>query len=255
MPDPRKRRRLTDLYVQGEVLTLDDTKEDPIAVWIQKITPLEQREAVTKAGAARARIMLLQFKDFDNDDRLALLSQAQFQGLAKDREQMIEFLCGAELSRMRLSHESEIGELEEWSDHEYLESLQQAWADDLFEKYALDPEDKEAANCFAELKRFDDQVTKMLDSDRRAFKRDYATMSDEQIVNKVVDLLIEAEADDLWISEYRRWNIYYSTRETENHAERYFETRKEIDQLQPVILGQLINAIDNLDVERTEGKD
>lgn len=252
--DTSRRRRLTDLYRKGRLLTLDDDRNDPIAIYIKKMAPFEQKIALEKANAAKARVLAAKFGQKGSDERLSFLAQADSQGLA-DREQMIELLSEVELNKKRMSHEAELASEKYWSENNFLEGLLSEWQDGLEDKYAEDPEDPDASRVFAELSKFRDEVGKRVEKDRKAFKRDYASDSDETLREKVINVLIEQESDSVWMNEFRKQQIFYSTRDPEDHDKRYFADRSEIDQCEMEVLRQISVAIDDLEVDSIEGKD
>lgn len=256
-----KRRRLADLYVRGKELEIDDgSGEGSVVVWVHKISPLENKNAMDLANAARARLMAARFAEDDDQIRLALSSEAEMSGLFSSRETICDYIYSAELLKARQSHEAELGADEEWSKNDYLEGLRTSWhgTDDtegLKDKYALNPEDPEAAPVFAELKRFVQHVEELLERDRGRFRREEDRTTDQELRHRVIDMLIENEADQVWYSEYKKQQVFYSVREPSLHEQRYFQSVEELDKLDVKVLKTLMDTFEEVNVEPAEGKD
>lgn len=246
------RRRLTDLYVLGKSLELnDDTGDEPIEVWISKINPLENREAGDKASAARAAFLSAKFAPDNDPDRIVYLDQLND---FRDRDQMVEFLAYPKIQESKQSHEAELASEDRWAKDNYYNSLVEAWNGGVAAKYEEDPKDPEAKKVFSELTKYANEVEKRVDSDKVDILSSYDIKTDEEIRREVIDRLIETDSDYAWLAELRKWQVYYAVREPEDHKRRYFFDKGEVDALDPQILGELVRAFVDLQVEATEGK-
>jgi len=87
----RSRRRLTDLYLTGKELSLDDGSDDPIVVYMSKISPIEQRDAADQATKARAEILVIKNSPDQAGERLLYEDQLFDLGL-DSRDAWVEFL-------------------------------------------------------------------------------------------------------------------------------------------------------------------
>lgn len=255
----KRRRRLTDLFVIGKELVFEDgsDNEEPITIWLSKISPLEQKESADRATSARARILAIRKSD-DEDAKLQLSvleEQISDYGITESSEQMIDFLIAPELQQKIVSAEQRISSEGEWAEDEYFKALSESWFDGgMAEKYKEDPEDVEAKRVFSELKRFNDLVLEDVESERENLRHEFAHMSDEKLYSKVLDRTISTEADYAWLAEFSKWQIFFAVRDPDNHDERYFIDRDEIDALDPVVLNRLTAEYQDLTVNPMEEK-
>lgn len=253
----KPRRRLQDLYVRGQMFSVDDGSdpENPVQVWIQKITPLEQKNAIDKAHSARARIRASKDTEAGVELRTRLYAEAQMSGFFTTRENMIEFVEAEEFRRRQMSHEAEIAAEERWAENDYLNGLRTAWEDGLMERYLIDSTDPEAAGVYDQLKGFFAEVDEKMQAERRAIVFQYESTSDNELKEKIVDMLIDGEADEAWLTEFRKWQVYFATRDPEDHNQRYFESRDDVDTIDHKILKDLFGVFDELMVDVNEGKE
>lgn len=251
-----KRRRLTDLYVTGKELEFNDGQDDePIKVWLSKISPLENRDAADTASSVRAGILALKNSP-DTDDRRLAVYKEQLEDLGLvDRETMIDYIIAPEVQKALASAEAKIAEEEEWSKDDYLSSLQKAWNDGLSDKFAAEDDNEEAQRVYDELKRYTEQVVAEVEQEREYLRDSWVSSSDSELYEECLSKTIDAEADFAWVNEYSRWQLFYAVRDPEDHKERYFEIREEIDALDPKVLNTLLAEYRELTVDPQEGKD
>lgn len=248
------RRRLTDLYAKGKEVTVDDGNGQ-VVVWLQKLSPMEQKQAMDKAHAARARVVAVRKAGDEDERRMAFLTEAELDGLFTNRELMIEFICGDKIQKIRLSHESELAHSDEWSKHDYLGGLRDAWNDGLNETYSEDPENIDAQQVYKELERFYAKIDKLVERDKKSVTSEYDKTPDDVLQRKVVDMLIESQADQEWVEVFRKTQLFYCVRDPEAQGERYFESVDELDYLDPRVISELSREYDELMVDTNEGKD
>jgi hypothetical protein len=250
-----KRRRLTDLYLLGkEIVVNDDSGNDPISLWLSKLSPVEQRDAAEQATKARARILAIKNSPEASADRLIYEDQLFELGL-DDRSAWIEFLAASKLQEAELSNEERIGSEGEWAENDYLKSLQEAWNSGLSDKWIADPEDDEAKTVYTELRRFADIVVEATSAEREAIIAEFEGIPDEDLKRKAINRIIESESDFAWMNEFAHWQVYYAVREVEDHSKRYFESREEVDYLDNRILTELVRHYREMTVDSIEGKD
>jgi hypothetical protein len=258
----KNRRRLTDLYMVGQELSFtDDDLEDsePIVIWLNKISPIQQRDAADNATKVRAGILSIKNAPSASAERLIYEDQIYDLGL-DERTLQIEFLATNKLQEAETSNEERLAAEDEWADDQYLRSLQEAWNDGAMEIWTSNPdgedaETKEAVRIYDELKRFADQVTKASEDDRENILAEYEHYSDEEIFKQTVDRIIESEADFAWMNEFACWQVFYAVRDPEDHSERYFENRDEVGYLDNRILTEIVREYRDMTVEGVEGKD
>lgn len=253
----RKRRRLTDLYMVGKELSLDDHSDDsdePIVIWLNKLSPIEQRDSADNATKARANILAIKNTPSGSVERLAYEDQIYDIGI-DNRSLQIEFLASEKIQQAEISNEERLAAEDEWAKDQYLVSLREAWNDGMMEKWTEDPKDEEAKKIYEELKRFSEQVTNASEDERESILAEYEHLADEEIFKNVVDKIIESEADFAWMNEFAGWQVYYAVREIDDHKARYFESRDEVSCLDNRILTEIVREYREMTVEGVEGKD
>ena len=256
-----RRRRLSDLYVRGQEVELNDGEDaDPVVVWVHKISPLENKQAMDQANAIRAKLMAARFVCDESEVRLTIFSEAEMAGLFAERGRMIDYIKDEEITQARMSIEAQLADDEEWKKNDYLEGLRESWngtEDDggMRKRYAMNPEDPEAKAVFDELKRYVEKVEELLERERKRFRREEDRTTDQELRNQVVDKLIESEADNVWYGEFRKRQLFYSIREPEAHDQRYFQSVDELDMLDEQVVGMLLEKFDEVNVSVSEGKD
>jgi hypothetical protein len=248
------KRRLEDLYIRGRQVVIDDGTGDPVTVWMQKLNPLEHEKAIRKAGAAKARV-LMALRDIDSEEYQEAYSDVVDLG---PREALVEYLIADESAKIRDAKETELSFADEWRDENYLQGLRDAWEDPdapLKDVYATNPDDEEAHRVFLELKRFADQVAAEVDPEIEALKQDWVDAPEEDIRKKTLERFIELRAGLAWLREFRRAEVYFGTRDSEDHRKYYFASRDQVDGLANEVFFQLSTACQDLMVEPAEGKD
>lgn len=252
--DVPRRRRLEDLYILGKKVEIDDGR-GPVEVYIQKLAPVEYRRALDMAHAARARLMAVRAADETDPTRQNAVSEAELNGLLYDRDAMIAYLIAPELDRKRRSHRAELAQEPKWSKNDYYEGLLDAWQDGLSEEYAKDPEHKEAKHVHAELTKFNKEVERRMKGEERALREGCDRKSDEDLRREVVDKMLETQADQAWVNEFRKAQLFFALRDPDDTSQLYLEQPSDIDRLDFRVVEILLEAFDELMVEPSEGKD
>lgn len=250
------RRRLTDLYVTGTEVTLNDgdNQDDAVTVWLSKISPIEQRDAADKATAARAKLLLIKNTPLHSAERLVYEDQLLDLGLTR-REDWVEFIALNEIQEAELSNQERIASEGEWAKNDYLDALQKAWNDGLGDKYEEDENDEEAKRVYDELMRFTQEVVEATEEDRTNILDKYAADSDDELMKQAVDRIIDAESDFAWMNEFSRWQLFYAVREPNAKKVRYFVEKEEVDALDARIVQTLLEKYREITVDPIEGKD
>jgi hypothetical protein len=220
-------------------------------VWLQKLNPLEHEKAIRSAGAARARAML---EGRNRDGEAWQEAYADMHDLGP-RETLIDYLIAEEISKRTDAHEAELAFEEEWAKDGYLQGLRDSWEGGLKDRYVIDAGDEEASRVFTELQRFSDQVSAQVEPETADLRRDYDDISDDALMQKAVERFIELRSGLAWLREFRRSEVFYATREIDDHRKYYFTTRDEVDNLASEVFTQLTTAYQELIVDPSEGKD
>lgn len=242
-----KTRRLTDLFVVGQEVVIDDGNFEPITVWLQKLNPVEHETAMRRASGARARVL-----SGKNEEEIEM---AQDEAAQITREVWIEYLVSDALGKRISALEAELSAEEEWSENDYLQGLKDVWEATLEKALEEDPEDISARKVQEELDRFRQQLDERIEGERATLVKDFEAKHDEDLERRVVDRLLQTRADLAWLNEFRKCEVWLSTREPENHRKKYFHSREEVDELAHETLMKIMTAYQSLAVDPLEGKD
>lgn len=247
-----KHRRLSDLYVTGkEVVINDDSDSEPIVVYLQKLNPLENETALRKAGAARARVMAWS-KDSESEEYLSVRSEVLD---IDSTDTLIEYLIQEELANRYSSAEAAVSAEDEWKTDDYYQGLRDAWEGGVSEAWASDPEDPESRRVYDELTRFNDIVNARVEGEAEGLRKDWRNVHVDDLRDEVTKKFIKMRGDMEWLREFRKQELYAATREAENHKKLYFESRTELDMLAPEVAKRLMDEYESLSVDSVEGKD
>lgn len=246
-------RRLTDLMQVGKELVFGDDEEETITVYLRKLTPIDLQAQVKHANAARSRVST-RFKDRESDDWLSVYTNTETLG----REQAIEFLLSQSVGEMVEKFESQVSLEDEWAKDGYLEGLRDSWKDELEEIYFSteegDPEREDAQGVFDELKRYTEQVEKLLSAELEEQRTVYEGRSDEWLFENATAKGLEHECENAWYTAFNEAKIYYGVREHPLHNKRYFESFDEVRNLSSAMVTRILEEFSSLEVDPLEGK-
>jgi len=247
------RRRLTDLYKYGRSVTIEDPDGgEDFVVWVQKMNPLQHETALNDANMVRAHLMSLRRLPLD-DERLALYLTEVEDQVGNDPR---EFLALTKEASIRMAKEDEVAAEDEWAKDNYIQSLRDSWTEGMSDRYHVDNEDEEASRIWEELKRFNDQVQVKVDADMKHVRDEVSYLSDDEVTEKILHQVIEGHANSKWIREFRRLEIFYATRVSEEEKDvLYFESVKEVQELSGEVFNLLSDAYTSLNLQPVEVKD
>lgn len=247
------KRRLTDLWVVGRLLDVDDGDGDPIQIWLQKLNQIELNDTTRRCDAQRARMLAVRGNQ-DSDEWQALENAVVDYARANGPEQVVEFLLIEDRPKVQRNHESRIANEEKWSKDNYVMGLRDAWQDGLDKRWLENNDDLEPARVKAELDKFLAEVNEAVENEMDALRDGYKSMHQEEIDAKMAERLLEMEANQEWMKELWKCQLFYSIREPDNHA-RYFDKLDEVNALSIKAFEFLRDAYQNLEVDVLEGKD
>lgn len=256
-----KKRRLSDLYVTGKEVVIDDGAGG-VKVYLRKLTQLEHEAAMRKASAAKAQVLLIR-NNPEDEEWLSVYAEIDELG---ERANIVEFLIAEDLAQVEQSRATELEFEEEWAKDGYAQGLRDAWEGDeetpgLKDRYIDDEDDPEAKKVFDELKRFSDIVDKSVQAEAVRLRADLEGVDEEELRRRAVARYLDMRAGMAWVREFHRSQVLFATRDPEDHDKYYFvnqmgkPNRAEIDKLAPETLGALSRGYDELEVDPTEGKD
>jgi hypothetical protein len=246
------KRRLTDLWVVGREVVLDDGRGDPITVWMQKNSATEAVEINRRCDAARARVLTAR-EDEDSDEWKAIEASVKEYSNGK-KEPVVEFLLTEDRERLRRTHEARIADEDEWTQDNYLQGLRDAWVGGMEKRWLREPDDPEALRVKEALDRYVTQVNEAIDEEVELMRQSMMTNSLNELQTRMMMKLLDMDANQAWVREMWCSQIYYAVRDPENKRERYFESRDEVDLLSAQCFEHLHDAYNNLEVDVMEGK-
>lgn len=241
-------RKLSDLYVTGKELTIDDGNGDPVKLYVRKITPLDAEEAYRAANAAKVKAMTAKT---DPEDLTFQIVRERCDQMVKD--DIVEQLAEYELQKKRLVIEAELEAEDRWSNDDYLQGLHDAWNSGLKKKHFTDP-DEETKRVFDEMQEFDHELNKRLEKEKEAFLKDLKGLSAQKLKDRYFDEQFERQGEIAWITEYRKQELFFAVRDAEDHDVKAFESPREIDSVSPKLIEMLRETYTDLSVEGLEGK-
>lgn len=250
-------RRLSDLFVRGREVTLNDGLGEPVTVWLQKLNPVDRESAFRRAQAAKARFMV----DSDNEDGEAFQAMYTEARDVSDQEQLISVLIAEDLGKRRAALEAErAGDEESWGKDNYLQSLVDAWVGDdqnpgLAAVAAEDPDDPEAKRVLDEIERFEAEISEGMKDVLAQLKAPYEETPLDDLRRAVTHKLLEMRGNDVFGQEFERQELFFAVRQADDRHKRYFGTITEINDLDEKVIETLLVHFRNLQVELTEGKD
>jgi hypothetical protein len=248
------KKRLTDLYVVGKHFVVNDLSgDDPIEIWLQKLNPVDHDACVKAANAARARILVLQ--QTPECDEVKAIEAELYDMVGMSRELMCDYLVIQRLMEFEEVKAAELASVEEWSKDDYLEGMLDLWEKELKFAWAQDKEHVEAGRVFSEMQRFQALVDESVTTERARLLRDYTDFSEAELWHECRGKAVEMAAQIEWMKEYRRSEVFFATREPNDHRKRYFTSRGEVDDLEPEILGKLLLEYQDLGVGGVSGKE
>ena len=183
----------------------------------------------------------------DRDQRVEALPRA----LAQPRDQLGAERLAPDPHRVEAEEENE----KEWSEEDYLQGLRDSWNDVLSGRLQEDPEDAEALRVLKELERFTTKVDKRIEKERENLRSELELHSIEALREKTVETFLKTRANLLWLSEFRRAQLWLAVRQVNDHKAYYFTSRDEVDELPEEVLTILVRSYAELEVDTLEGKD
>lgn len=250
-------RRLEELYALGTVVEITDDGVDengnpfpPVEVYLAKLSPALQQRAFDKANAERAKVLAIKRRP-DSTEYLSIQADV----FDMDREGLEERLLADHMARRRAPLEAKfIHDNEDWNEDGYVEGLWDAWNNGLKDKYEENPEDPEAIRVKEELDRYEKELQEIIDHEEADFRRYLSKRTEDELQKKVTDQQLKLQADLAFLVEHRYCQVWLATRDPDDHDEKYFETREDVDKLDARVFRALADAYQALEVPADEGK-
>lgn len=249
-----ERKRLEQLYVFGDIEEIKDPRGFFEKVWVQKLSPSEETDALKPARAKRSRISIVKRKDPSSEEFLDYVYKLEDYGITSEEDLSILILQN-KLDELRATIELRVAGEDKWAEDDYLIGLQDAWLDGLRDKYLEDSEDSEAAKVFSELEAYTKEVEEEFEPERDGLISELSHLTYEELQNKAAIALIEREAQNEMMEEFRAQRLFYAVREENNHEKRYFSSVDVIRTLPKEVRNPLEAKLEELTVGVMEGKD
>ena len=248
-----KRKKLSDLFVTGTEVEFRDGSDNPPKVWIQKLTPHETQEAADKARPEKMKI--LSIRKLPDDDPAKLRYIDEVETSLESKEDMMNFIISDKLEKAAISAQEEVASRDQWSKDDYLDGLQEAWREELKDRYFEDPEDEEASRVYEQLQKYTEEVTKEIKAKSLELRNEVDHLKEDELKRRCVNKLITIYSDSALLETFEKWKLYFAVRDPEKHSKKYFSSPEEIDGLQGPVLERLRDAYAELTVDGFEGKD
>lgn len=257
-----KKRRLTDLYRRGKLVEFDDG-EGSLEVWLQKPNRVEMESIYRRANAAKARFLLNAEAEDSEEFQSAIATVME----VDDQELLMTLALVDEFGRAKAVVEAQLESDPEgeWAKDDKLQSLYDSWQGDeenlgLKAAYAMDPEGEtpegqDAKAVLDELTRFQKQVDEAFKVERERIVKDHEGLPRLDLVRKAARTVIDNEANEKFMAEFLRQQIFYAVREPETRDKRYFATLAEVDLLDDTVTLILQGHINDFMMDVSEGKD
>ncbi len=243
------RKSLEDLYEAGREYDISPHSDGTAMIYIRKLGPLQQAEAVRKANAERTKIKTL-LDDKENEEYLTLVREAA----EVDREEKIEQLAQTEVAEDRAKIEQEISEKEDWASDDKLQGLVDAWEGGLLEEWLKGEglRSEESERVYADITRFNDEVVKKLEGRLKQAKRPLQDKTDDELNDMVAEAQVEYEASIAWMRTFRLYQIVFGVHDTDRN--RMFDHIDEVSSLPSELFGKLVDALLDLTTPTLEVK-
>jgi hypothetical protein len=253
----KKRRRLGDLYIRGREVSVDDGSENPVTIWIQKLNEIDRDAVLRRANAAKARYML----ECEHDESELFVSTYASVREYLDRDGLLNIVMADDVVAARQRIEAQFTHDEKgWGKDNKILDLIEAWTGSdetpgLAAAYAEDKDDPEALRVKAEIEAFDAQVEAAVEGERVALLQQWIDATDNDLARSASREILKRRADESFMREWTRQQIFHCIRELDDHHQRYFGTIDEVDDLDDQVRAYLDRTCNALLIERSEGKD
>lgn len=257
MADSAALRRVTDLFVEGTEMVLDE--HDPVIVWINKLNPFQVDEARKDGQAARTRYTLAL-----NDPRSEESQEFDLRSANLDDDTLAAGMAQAKYQQFLVAAADDMRSDKEWA--EKSNALDRA-SEQLADRPVDDPErvamDKLAEEYYAELEE-------RADAKREAEREGLRALPHEELRQKYRQQWIEERATSAFLTEYRITELWYALRECFSsgkddngrwkhekcdHRIKLLDDRQQVRQLPDELIRQARHAVENLVVDDRSSKD
>lgn len=263
-------RKLSDLYVVGKEVVFDDEAvketvvnddgtveeifEEPVKVWLQKLVRAEQQEAVKKAGAKKS-LFARRYKDEGAESEDVLALRSNYAPSFTSRETLKKFLLDQMVADERAALEAQVAAEDRWAKDEYLAGLFAEWESHLKDDYNTDEPSDEALEVYEVLLEYLKEVSKAEESFRKQEDEVLDLRTTEELDKQVMDSIVSLHENIVWLTEFRRQELFHAVRKIDDHRTRYFDSVEGLDEVPDEVSAKLALNLEALTVSGIEGKD
>lgn len=239
-----KYKRVTDLYVQGAELPL----EDGSVIWMQVLNPFERDEAIHDAQVARSRFVLAMKED--GAERLKVEAKREESG----RDAFIKDLAGLRTDEKLTEVINAIQDDPDWK--ERLDVIQRTDPDN-----AANPLTQEELMFLAKVQgEYIQEIYARQETENQYLVRHYEAMNEKDLLEEYLEMWLQRRGGALAQGEYLLTEMWFGARccnalkdddgnyshRTCDHSERVFESKNEVrglpEQLQ-LMMRDALNAV------------
>ena len=245
--------KITDLFVEGGVLSLTGHDGSVLPVWINKLTPFEVEQVNHEGRIARARAILA-LKEIGSPEYD--LFRASMVGISS--EEIIDSLVNAKDNEFLLGAYRSIRSDTEW--RERVEVLD--WSSDQVEPLAEDdPQRKLLEKIQAE---YTEEIQKRLDVSRRHARDELTDLSADQLEKRYTDMYLDERGLAAFQQEHAKFEVFYAMRQCKgtrdesgkwehshcDHSQKMLDDVNEVTKLPQLVFQQVRGFIQNLNMAR-----
>jgi hypothetical protein len=242
--------KLTDLFVEGRAVKIQRPSGEPILVWINKLSPFELEQCNHEGRIARARTMLA-IRQIGTPEYDLFRASAQ----ASKPDAIITALIQTKSNEHLVSVIRDMHSDPEWK--EKLETLE--WSSEQLDgKSNDDPEVKALAQVLADYQAEMDARTTFL---RNELRQELAAMPEDSLREAYLESYIEQRGLQSFTREREITQVFYTLRQCEGvdqgegtytHEncthQRWLEDRRDVESLPSSLLGQIREAIEDVNM-------
>lgn len=248
-----KYKRVTDLYVRGTELEL----EDGTILWLQTLNPFEMDEARHDGQVARSRIIMA-LKEFGSDELAKVKATFWIHG----RDLAIDNLVDEQGGDILIKATDAVANDPDWKDRLELAERHE----EILARPESDAERKLLEKINQDYVR---EVEGIIRTERTYLTGKYDQLTDDELIDEYIKLYVERRGTELGIAEHRVTELWYAARccegtkteagawdhsECENHALQVYEAKREVAKLPEDLQGLLFGAMQALNMTVREAK-
>jgi hypothetical protein len=243
-------KRVTDLFVEGTEVVLDDSETDPVLVWVTKMNPFESEEARKDGSVGKARV-LLRLNEVGSPESL-LFDNAV---LERSHEDLVNAMAAAKFNEDYIRAADDIKADEEWADR--LALLERG--DEQLRDSGVAMDDDEVTRLHTLNREYQDRLDEIIKEAQEVRKEKLRTETPDELREQFRASYLETSGQNGFINEYRTTELYYVLRDCSavpndrlgwDHTgcthQRLCDSRAEVRELPETLILKVRDAIQQL---------